>query len=557
MKKIKDTQVSYEPQRRLSLFRLLIAIILLAGVSYGSVSGWKWWQNSEAVAAQKPWFAAYVDVTSTPTYGFEQITTEATKHVVLSFIVSSHTDPCTPTWGSAYTLEEANKHLDLERRIARLKQQEGSVAISFGGLLNDELAVKCTDHKKLLAAYESVVQKYDIDTIDLDLENTGLTNREAAERRAKVIAELQKKRRTAGKSLAVWVTLPVAPHGLTEDGTNAVSYLLKNGVDLAGVNVMTMNYSHSRASGDSMQTASEKALIQTHRQLSVLYKQAEINLSSKTIWKKIGATPMIGQNDIVNEVFTLEDAQGFNEFALKKGVGRMSMWSANRDIQCGNNYIDTKVVSDSCSGVTQQKLEYSILLSKNFDGTLKENALEITKNDPNANKLIIDDPAKSPYQIWKEAGAYLQGTKVVWKGNVYEAKWWTKGDMPDDPVLQSWQTPWQLIGPVLPNEKPIPQVILPVGTYPTWSGTDEYQTGDRVLFEGTPYQSKWWNQGESPAAASSNADSSPWVPLTQAEILKIIENPNSYLAPTRTRTTPTPSRPSVSEQTPVSSQSAE
>src|SRR5690606_24650640 len=131
---------------------------------------------------------------------------------------------------------------------------------------------------------------------------------------------------------------------------------------------------------------------------------------------------------------------------------------------------------------------------------------------------------KSPYQIWNEEGAFLEGTKVVWHGNVYEAKWWTQGDMPDNPVLQAWETPWQLIGPVLPNEKPIPQPTLPEGTYPAWSGTVEYETGQRVLYNGLPYQAKWWTMGDSPAGSTANADNSPWVPLTQTQIKKIIES---------------------------------
>jgi chitinase len=90
--------------------------------------------------------------------------------------------------------------------------------------------------------------------------------------------------------------------------------------------------------------------------------------------------------------------------------------------------------------------------------------------------------------------------------------------MPDDPVLQSWETPWELVGPVMPGEKPIPRATLPEGTYPNWSGADTYDTGQRVLFNGVPYKAKWWNQGQSPAASSSNANASAWVPLTQAEI---------------------------------------
>jgi chitinase len=134
----------------------------------------------------------------------------------------------------------------------------------------------------------------------------------------------------------------------------------------------------------------------------------------------------------------------------------------------------------------------------------------------------VDDPETSPYQIWAEDGVYLKGTKIVWHGNVYEAKWWTKGDLPDHPVLQGWETPWKLVGPVLLGEKPVELPKLPAGTYRTWAGDVVYDAGDRVLFKGIAFQAKWWNQGESPAAAAANPDNSPWVQLTHKEIVEIL-----------------------------------
>lgn len=509
-------------ERRLSPWRVLLAISILTILVVGSWFGLRYWQAQQNETSHKPWFAGYVDVTSTPTYAFEQLGTTEHRDVMLSFIVSMPSDPCTPAWGGAYTLDKANTTLDLDRRIARLQQQDGNIAVSFGGLKNDELAVKCSDTGKLRAAYQSVVERYDATTIDLDLEQSGLTNKDASTRRAAVIAKLQSDRRAAGKKLAVWLTLPVAPQGLSEDGTNAVAQLLKSGVDLAGINVMTMDYGQSRE-GKNMLDASKSALTQTHRQLGILYKNAGINLSSSSLWSKIGATPMIGQNDESDEVFTLNDAKAFNKFARDQGVGRMSMWSANRDLACGSNYVNLKIVSDSCSGVKQDKYAFMNLLGAGFDGKLRLSAGLSTVSDKSDTEQKADDPANSPYPIWSESAAYLKGTKVVWHQNVYEAKWWTQGDLPDSPVLQSWQTPWDLVGPVLPGEKPIPQATLPAGTYPDWSGNAKYDTGQRVLFDGTPYQAKWWNQGESPAAAASSPDNSPWVPLTQAQINEVME----------------------------------
>lgn len=520
--KQKHKLIKTQPTRRLSWWRVLVAVILIGGIMYSSVSSWQWWQTNKVAANFEPWFAAYVDVTARPIYPFEQLGATGMSQVVLSFIVSDHEDACEPTWGGYYTMDQAAAELDLDRRIARLQQQEGRVAISFGGAINDELALRCQDKTRLYSAYQRVVDRYHIDTIDLDLENEGLRDLEAAARRAEVIGQLQADRRAEGKALAVWLTLPVAPQGLTQEGTDAVAVVLANGVDISGVNVMTMNYGNSRTTGESMVAASQRALIETHRQLGILYQQQGIELSSLSLWRKLGATPMIGQNDVLEEVFTLDDAQGLNQFGLKQGLGRMSMWSANRDIRCGENYVNLSVVSDSCSGVPQDKYSFATALSQGFSGDLTQNSTLVTESDALAGKEIVDDPATSPYQIWQESGAYLEGTKVVWRGNVYQAKWWTKGDLPDNPVLQAWETPWQLVGPVLPGEKPVFQATLPEGTYPEWSGVDIYEAGDRVLFDGIPFQSKWWTQGDSPAAASANADSSPWVALTQAEIEAIL-----------------------------------
>jgi chitinase len=281
---------------------------------------------------------------------------------------------------------------------------------------------------------------------------------------------------------------------------------------------MTMDYGASLAAGQSMRDGSQSALTQTQRQLGILYKRAGIDLTAESLWMKLGTTPMIGQNDVVNEVFTLDDAKGLNAFVREHGINRVSMWSANRDIACGSNYVDLKKVSDSCSGVKQSKQQFAATLGAGLDGSFALNAGRVTTSNAVSTVQTPDDPASSPYQIWSDAGAYVEGTKVVWHHNVYKSKWWTEGDEPDSPVLQAWQTPWELIGPVLPGEKPIPQATLPDGTYPNWSGTDMYDTGQRVLFKGVPYQAKWWNQGDSPAAASANADGSPWAPLTQTQI---------------------------------------
>jgi chitinase len=502
--------------KKLSPVRVVIALAVVAALAAGAFLGFQ----SLAARADtvSPWFAGYVDVTATPSYDFETPADTAGSDVVLSFVVASSDDACTPTWGNAYSLDEASHELDLDRRVARLRQGGGDAVVSFGGQANDELATVCADPAALLAAYTSVVDRYQVSTIDLDLEGDALGDPVVGERRAAAIKSLQAAARAAGSDLAVWLTLPVAPSGLTSDGTDAVAQFLDAGVDVAGVNVMTMNFGSSRGS-ESMADASADALKATKKQLSALYSKAGIDLSDATLWSKIGATPMAGQNDVEADVFTIADAQALNEFALQQGVGRMSVWSLNRDATCGPNYVDVKRVSDACSGVNQGDLSFAGVLSAGFTGHPELSASTVTT--PDADEPIADNPATSPYPIWSETASYLKGTKIVLHGNVYQAKWWTRGDVPDDPVLNDWETPWTLVGPVLPGETPYHPATLPPGTYPDWAGTSVYDKGDRVLFDGVPYESKWWNQGESPEAASADPDSSPWVALTEAEIAKL------------------------------------
>ncbi|KQS08242.1 glycosyl hydrolase family 18 [Curtobacterium sp. Leaf183] len=510
--------------KRLSPIRVsLAAVVAVALVGAGWV-GFDRWQSAQASETQSPWFAAYTDVTATPTFAFEDVKSHRGRNVMLSFVVADHDAACSPSWGSYYSMQGASDQLDLDRRIARLQQQQGEVGVSFGGLANDELATTCTDTDDLVDAYASVVRRYDVSTVDYDVEGDDLTNHAAGQRRAEAVATLQRERRDAGHPLAVWLTLPVAPAGLTSDGTTAVAQFLKAGVDLAGVNAMTMDYGDAKGASQSMYGASVQALQQVHRQLGVLYTRAGTPLSDGTLWHKVGATPMIGQNDVQDEVFSMADARKLNAWTRQQGLGRMSMWSLNRDTTCGSNYVNLSTVSNSCSGVDQHGVLFADVLGKGYSGRVLAAASGVTTAEPSATVQPTDDPSTSPYPVWNADASYLEGTKTVWHRNVYQAKWWTSGDLPDDPVLSAYETPWQLVGPVLPGEKPVKPVTLPAGTYDAWSGTTTYDTGARVLFHGTPYQAKWWNTGDSPQASTSDPDGSPWVRLKDAEVRRILQD---------------------------------
>lgn len=526
--------------KRLSPWRVLLGILVVVAVAAGGVLGYRLLVVDQARASTvAPWFAGYVDTTLTPQYGFEAPEVEADDHVVLSFVVSASVDECAPSWGGAYSLDAASSDLDLDRRITRLRQLGGEAVVSFGGAAGVELATACTDVQQLAAAYRSVVDRYDLSTIDLDVEADDLADTVAGERRAQALAELQDDRRSNGHPLAVWLTLPVSPAGLTDEGEHVVDQMLAAGVDLAGVNAMTMDYGVDLG-GRTMGAVAIDALNGVHDQLRDAYAAVGAKPTDATLWARLGATPMIGQNDVAGEVFTLDDAAELNRFAQEKQLGRLSAWSLNRDRSCGPNHPDLGTVSNLCSGVDQGQQTFAAVLAAGLPGT--PGALpDVAETAPTAGATAspgspgpsaapgrgheteapADDPATSPYPIWSDTTTYLAGAKVVWHGTVYQAKWWTLGDAPDAPVDDATATPWLLLGPVLPGETPHPTPTLAPGTFPEWSGTDVYQEGDHVLFRGVPYVAKWWTQGDSPAAAQKDSAASPWYPLDAAQVAQI------------------------------------
>lgn len=504
--------------KKISIPRVGLTLAAAGALAFSALSGVRWFEDSQAASSGSTWFAGYADVTVTPQFEFEEPVSRSARHVVLSFVVASPKDPCDPSWGGAYSLDDASKDLDLDRRVARLRQSDGEPVVSFGGAINDELATVCTDPDRLLDAYRAVVDRYDLRVIDLDIEGPGLSDVAAGERRATAMAALQAERAAAGKDLRVWLTVPVTPGGLTSQGSENVATLLDRDVQLSGVNLMTMNYGGSRVKGQSMAEASISALNSTHKQLRAIYSDVGTPIGQATLWKRMGATPMIGQNDLAGELFSLDDARELNTFARSKGLARMSMWSLNRDLTCGANYPDIRVVSNSCSGVDQGDLRFADVLGTSMKDRPGGAPVTPTAEEGAPAEATQDDPLTSPYDIWEETQTYLEGTRVVWHRNVYVAKWWTQSDVPDDPTVDVFSSPWQLVGPVLPGEKPIEVPTLPDGTYPTWDDEAVYKKGERVLYDGVAFRAKWWNQGDNPTTRTGRTEPSPWTQLTRSEL---------------------------------------
>ncbi|MFH9003637.1 chitinase [Streptomyces afghaniensis] len=256
----------------------------------------------------------------------------------LAFVLADG-DDCTPRWDGSHAIDDSA----VKSRIARLVKNGGQVRVSFGGASGKELAAVCDSATELAAAYGKALDAAGATRADFDVEGDELSDSASVDLRSKAIALLQKER----TDLEVSFTLPVMPSGLGKKSLALLGSANDNGVKVATVNLMTMNYgtSYDGDMGGYALTAAKAA----HTQLKEVF-----GTSDPAAWRGMALTSMIGVNDVKGETFTLADAAEVRAFAEEKGIGWVSMWSAARDRQCADGSAPDRPATD-CSGVKQRE----------------------------------------------------------------------------------------------------------------------------------------------------------------------------------------------------------
>jgi hypothetical protein len=318
-----------------------------------------------AAATSTSWpsqvFAPYVDMGLYPTYDLVSATRDhGVKYFNLAFITA---DPNNlPAWGGyqAYDVNNSDFDQQVRTQINGVRALGGDVAVSFGGASGQELAQVVTNVTTLANDYQTVISAYNLTRIDFDIEGGTVADKASIDRRSKAIATVEQNAAAAGRSLQVWFTLPVLPSGLTNDGVYVLQSALANGVKIGGVNIMTMDYGDGAAPNPAgqMGTYAIQAANSLFSQLRSLYGSVPTDAQ---LWKLEGLTPMIGVNDLTNEIFDQAAARQVLAFAQQKGIGEIAMWDLNRDQQNPAGvlgYVDLK-----SSSILQQPFEFSTIFN--------------------------------------------------------------------------------------------------------------------------------------------------------------------------------------------------
>ncbi|GAB6284997.1 MAG: hypothetical protein STSR0009_11980 [Methanoregula sp.] len=448
-------------------------------------------------------FAPYTDTVRYPPFSLTDMAQKTgVMYYTLAFITSDSAG--NPAWAGVVPLSQMN----YRDQVTALRAMGGDVIISFGGANGVELAQAASDAGTLAGKYQAVIDAYNVTWVDFDIEGAAVAQPASVDLRNKAIRILQEK----NPNLKVAYCLPVIPYGLTADGIAVLRNAKNNNVTVDIVNVMAMDFGDGAA--PAPQGKMGEYVIQSAQsvfsQLKVLYPEK----TDRQIWAMIGITPMIGQNDVVSEVFTLADARNLSEFAQANGCSLIAMWSANRD----NGSCGSRQWSDaSCSGIIQDEFAFS----RTFNGFT--NASPTPQPSPVPTTIPTTQPTPSPtvtptpvpttpvptiipttqptpaptvtptpqptttpspgVEPWSPTKVYVKGDEVSYIDEQYQARWWTQGDVPGIADV------WKLISTT--------GVMSPA----PWSPDKVYTAGNQVLYLTVKYQAQWWTRGDVPGVA--------------------------------------------------------
>lgn len=158
----------------------------------------------------------------------------------------------------------------------------------------------------------------------------------------------------------------LATQSSTEDGQASLNphgdlvmkTIAKAGLKNYFINLMVMNYGEAK---------SDNCVVENDRcDMAASAIQVAQNFSREygVPMRRIELTPMIGVNDVVDNVFTLDDARALARFVVTNGLGGLHYWSLGRDRPCAPN---THVVSPTCSSLAGPGgLEFNKTFAMNF-----------------------------------------------------------------------------------------------------------------------------------------------------------------------------------------------
>jgi len=238
----------------------------------------------------------------------------------LAFILNKGT--CSPIWDSG-TLNDSGK----QKMITAIRGAGGDVVVSFGGYSGNKLANSCSNETKLAAAYQKVIDLYDLKAIDIDLEAGEVSQSNKVLKALKIV-----KQKNAG--ISTILTLGTGKNGLEGDESGIPAQAKAIGSPVDNWTIMPFDFSDND-SGLDHGKATVSASEGLHKQL-----KSALGGSDASIYAKQGISSMNGKTDSNGNV-TVANFNTMLSYVQQHGLTRFTYWELSRD----NSNLDyTKVI---------------------------------------------------------------------------------------------------------------------------------------------------------------------------------------------------------------------
>ena len=289
----------------------LIAAVVAGGVATSEAAV----KPKAAVAGGAPYIYPAVGGKVDPVAAMKKT---GVKAYTLAFILAK--GGCNPAWdGSAALTSAAHKN-----RINSIRAAGGDVVISFGGYSGPKLGNACSNETQLAAAYQKVIDAYQLKVIDIDLEDGGPANQNEVGQSQKVLKALKiVKQKNPG--ITTVMTLGVGPKGLEGNEAPVPGQAAKLGdpVDIWTI----MPFDFGMGGKPDMGKVSLDASEGLHRQL----KNAFPGKSDAQIYAQQGISSMNGKTDVPGENVTVKNFETMLAYCEQHKLARFTYWELNRD----------------------------------------------------------------------------------------------------------------------------------------------------------------------------------------------------------------------------------
>ena len=407
-------------QKRIKLVAVsLVGLLLLSLIAITII------KPSSAKAASalgSNWYGAapYVmPLANTPPSLTTVMSATGAKAFTLAFVVAN--GGCTPAWEADAGLDNVSSDTQIAPIISAVRSAGGDVVVSFGGYGGTKLGETCGSASATAAAEQTVISKYGLNAIDLDLEEPEYENATSINNELGAAKILQ----ANNPSLYISVTIPGTTSGTGYFGQQLLTASKSLGFTPNNFGIMPFDGGFSGAS-------SQISALQSFNTILI----NTFGWSSATAYAHEGFSGMNGRTDSA-EYFYQSDFQSVLTFAENNHLARYTFWALNRDRQC--NPVDNNgSLSGTCSSVAQNDWDFTKYVVQ-FAGATPPTSTPTpipgtTPTTVASTPTPVSGGSCAGIAAWTTGVAYVGGNQVTYNGSLWQAKWWTENDVPGGPA---------------------------------------------------------------------------------------------------------------------------